>query len=588
MSAEQPIRMPRPASITRAAPWIVGVAGALVGLVAEHIGQSWLGEAWIPILDLGIGWLMIACGLVASQARPGQPAGRRLVVAGFLWFVGTLMGSDSEPMFSIGFAFGGYHNLVLAWLALSFPGRQPTGRIARTSLLIAVGLFALQTIARLIRTAPDTIGLTLLDQATAESIVEWIDVLRAASVVAIGVLIAARFVGTPPVERRYLAPVLAAGAATAIASGSNARFALTSLGFIPNIGEEAAITLGWAFNVVRILVPLAILLGVVRLRGARAAMAGAVARVGETPSTGTLQDALATALGDPRLRVLTWEPALDAYVDHTGTPASSADLVALEAEQGLAVMPVNSGEERLAIIVLARSMGEDPTLVEAGVALTRLVIRNERQSVRIQDQLADVRASRARIVEAADVERRRIERDLHDGLQQRMVALAMQLRTADETQDQRDALRRGSAEVLAILDDVREMARGIHPAVLSEAGLAAAIRAAADRPPVPADVDLRLSGRNSGAAEATAYYVVSEALANVAKHALGATAVSVEASDDDRRLRVVVEDDGPGGADPEGHGLAGLADRVAALDGQFRVDVGTRGGTRIVAEVPIA
>ena len=128
----------------------------------------------------------------------------------------------------------------------------------------------------------------------------------------------------------------------------------------------------------------------------------------------------------------------------------------------------------------------------------------ERAVLRIEGQLAEVRASRARIVEAADAERRRIERDLHDGLQQRMVALAMQLRAANGNSADLDAaLRGGSVELLEILDDVRELARGIHPAVLTEAGLGAAIRAAADRSPVPAEVDLRLAGRGTPAALAT-------------------------------------------------------------------------------------
>jgi len=265
-----------------------------------------------------------------------------------------------------------------------------------------------------------------------------------------------------------------------------------------------------------------------------------------------------------------------------------ATLAGLAAEPGLRVVPVDAGEDRLAKLVVARSIAESPALLDAGVSLTRLVVRNEQQAVRIQDQLAEVRASRARIVEAADVERRRIERDLHDGLQQRMVTLAMQLRAAEGTGDRDEALRRGSAEILAILEEVRELARGIHPAVLTEAGLAAAIRAAADRSVVPVELDLQLTGTESGAAQATAYFVVSESLANVAKHAPTSSAVWIHADDAGGFLRVVVEDDGPGGADASGPGLAGLADRVAALGGTFVVEPGTHGGTRVVAEVPVA
>jgi signal transduction histidine kinase len=587
-SAAEPRSRPTDPGRVREWPLFIAIAGGLLGLVAEHVGESWLGPAWIPIADLAVGWLMIGCGLVATVARPRQPAGTRLVLAGFLWFVGTFMGADGGVARAIGFAFGGYHDLVLAWLALSFPGSRPTGGFATWSLRVAAGLFLAQTLARLVLSGPDAFGITTLDPDAALTLVLWLDVVRAASVVVAGGVMVVHLARTHGPERRHVAPLLAAGAASAVASGFGARYALTVLGVAPDLGEEIVVPLSWAFNLVRVAVPLAILLGVLRLRAARSSLTGAVSEIGDAPTAAALRSALATALGDPGLRILTWSATRNHFVESDGQDVSQADIDGLASDPALAVIRVDGGSEPLATIVIARSLAEDPPLVAAGVALTRLVIRNEQQSARIQEQLAEVRASRARIVEAADIERRRIERDLHDGLQQRMVALAMQLRTAEGTSEQHDAaLRSGSAELLAILDDVRELARGIHPAVLSEAGLAAALRAAADRSPVPAEVDLRLSGRGSAAGQATAYYVVSEALANVAKHAAAATAVWVEASDDDQRLRVVIEDDGPGGANEAGHGLAGLADRVAALDGRFSVEVGSHGGTRIVAEVPV-
>ncbi|MEA2673900.1 MAG: hypothetical protein QOI92_1092 [Chloroflexota bacterium] len=572
---------------TRSTAAIIAAAFVL-GLTAEHVGNSWLGSAWIPIADLAVGWLMIGCGLLAASARPRQPAGNRLVLAGFLWFIGTFMGADDALSHTIGFAFGGYHNLVLAWLALSFPAARPATRLGSVVLAVASLLFVAQTIARLIVSTPDLLGVTLVDPDAAMQAVLWIDVSRAASIVLAGILMVVALFRTREPERSFVWPVLAAGAAVAIASVSNARFALTALGFIPHLDDDVVIPLEWTFNVLRAIVPLAILMGVVRIRGARAAIAGAVTEVGDAPSAATLRAALATALGNPGLRVMRWDGDADRYIDSSGRDVSEAELTRLDGDASLVVVRVDDEADRLAIIVVARSLAEDPSLLDAGVALTRLVVRNEEQSLRIQGQLAEVRASRVRIVAAADVERQRIERDLHDGLQQRMVALAMQLRAAEhEPTAQAATLRAGSAEVLGLLDDVRELARGIHPAVLSEAGLGAAIRAAADRSPVPAEVDLRLSGRGSPPALATAYYVVSEGLANAAKHAVGATAVWVHATDDDGMLRIVVEDDGPGGADARGHGLGGLADRVAALDGRFSVEARPGGGTRIVAQVPI-
>ncbi|HXI46124.1 MAG TPA: histidine kinase [Candidatus Acidoferrales bacterium] len=563
------------------------VAGLVLGVLAEHLADSWLGPAWIPMADLGIGWLMIGCGLAAMLARPRQPAGRRLVVAGFLWFVGTFQGVQPPPLGAAGFAFGGYHDLVLAWLALAFPGTWPSGRLARASLAGVAVLYVAQSLARLAATAPDAFGITPIDPEVALGIVLRLDVARGASLLVVAGVLLVRLAGAQVQERRQIWPVLAAGIASAIGGAFTARYALTVLGVFPELPEDATLFLAWAFNGLRIAVPLAMLGGVLRVQGARGALTGAVGDMGATPSAGTLRDALASAFGDPQLRVMTWSGSAAGFLDSTGEPVEEGELGRLATDAALSVVRVDDGAEPLAVIVASRTATEDPALVDAAVALTRLVVRNEEQSRRIQKQLEEVRASRARIVEAADIERRRIERDLHDGLQQQMLALAMDLRAAEGDPTGREAaLRRGSDGVLGVLAGVRELARGIHPAVLTEAGLGAAIRAAADRSPVPVDVDLHLPGRLPPAAEATAYFVISEALANVAKHAPGATAAWVRAEVGGGLLRVAVEDDGPGGADPDGHGLAGLADRVAALDGRFSVEGRAGGGTRIVAEVP--
>jgi signal transduction histidine kinase len=244
----------------------------------------------------------------------------------------------------------------------------------------------------------------------------------------------------------------------------------------------------------------------------------------------------------------------------------------------------------LAQLVHDPALDDDPGLVDAGVALTRLVVDNARLSDEVNRQLAEVRASRARIIEAGDEERRRIERDLHDGVQQRLVALGLRLRRAAARSSSdpaaNEALARGADEALAVVGDVRELARGIHPAVLSEAGLGSALRALADRSPVPVELDLRLRGAGTPTAVSTAYFVASEALANVAKHAHAGT-VWLHASDDDA-LEVRVEDDGLGGADPDGAGVRGLEDRVAALNGRFGIGPRPAGGTIVSATIPLA
>jgi PAS domain S-box-containing protein len=203
----------------------------------------------------------------------------------------------------------------------------------------------------------------------------------------------------------------------------------------------------------------------------------------------------------------------------------------------------------------------------------------------------EVRLSRARIVAAADEMRKRLERNLHDGAQQRLIALLLTLRMG-KTKSQDDPvlgpLLTGAVdELAAAVAELRELARGIHPAVLTERGLAAAVGLAAERAPLPVELDLPVR-RYPGAVEAAAYYIVSETLANLARYARASSA-AVRVREEGERLIVVVEDDGVGGANvSSGTGLRGLADRVAALEGSFSVESPTGGGTRIRAEIPLA
>ena len=196
---------------------------------------------------------------------------------------------------------------------------------------------------------------------------------------------------------------------------------------------------------------------------------------------------------------------------------------------------------------------------------------------------AELTTSRARIVAAADQARRRIERDLHDGAQQRLVSLALQLRAAraavpPELGDLGADLDRAAAAAAGALDELREIARGIHPAILAEGGLRPALKVLARRSPVPVDLQVRADGRLPEPVEVSAYYVVAEALTNAAKHAR-ASAVSVQVEVAGDVLRVAVRDDGAGGADfTGGTGLAGLKDRVEALGGRIFLDSPPRGG----------
>jgi signal transduction histidine kinase len=230
-------------------------------------------------------------------------------------------------------------------------------------------------------------------------------------------------------------------------------------------------------------------------------------------------------------------------------------------------------------------------LLDAVGAAAGLALENARLQAELRAQLTEVRASRARLVEAGDAERRRLERDLHDGAQQRLlgIRLALQLargRLTDGGAAVEELLVEADAEVVGALAELRALARGIHPAILTEEGLASALGGLARRTPVPVQVSV-CNERLPAAVEATAYFVAAEALANIVKHACASRA-SLEVARSNGRLAVQVTDNGHGGADAAGAGLRGLRDRVEALDGRLQIDSPPGRGTRISAEIPCA
>jgi two-component sensor histidine kinase len=228
--------------------------------------------------------------------------------------------------------------------------------------------------------------------------------------------------------------------------------------------------------------------------------------------------------------------------------------------------------------------------VRAVAAAAAVTLEVERLDAELRAKVEELRASRARLVESADAARRRIERDLHDGAQQRLVALALKLRLVQERADGDDQLTRdlkaARDELDAALDELRELARGIHPTVLSDRGLRAALEALARRAPIPVDLEGVPDERLPESVESTAYFVVAEALTNVAKYA-GASHVRVRVGRRDSTVTVEVSDDGRGGADPNrGSGLRGLRERLSALEGRLEVESPPGDGTTVRAEIP--
>jgi signal transduction histidine kinase len=322
--------------------------------------------------------------------------------------------------------------------------------------------------------------------------------------------------------------------------------------------------------------------GLARVRQARGSVADLVVELGKV-EPGGVRETLARTLGDPTLILGLWLPERCVWVDEQGREV----VVPVGTQRGVTYVG-----ERLAVLVHDRDLLDQPRLLEAVGSAGRLALENERLQAELRAQLAELRESRARIVRAGDEERRRLERDLHDGAQQRLlgVGLALQLlrSTLEGNRAAEEALDETEAEVQAALRELRELARGIHPAVLTDQGLGPALRTLAERAPVP--VEVRESGpRLPAHVETATYFVVAEALANIAKYAHARQAwVSVERANGSALIEV--RDDGVGGARPTngGSGLRGLADRVGALDGQLTIDSPPGGGTRIRAVIPCA
>jgi signal transduction histidine kinase len=373
-----------------------------------------------------------------------------------------------------------------------------------------------------------------------------------------------------PVQRRALSPVLWTGTAVAAVA---LLIVLTN----PVVSEDVTAVFDAVLTVLITAVPFAFLVGLMRSTLSRA---GAVSALFERLGGVSARDALAEALGDETLRLAYWLPEQGRYVDSEG------QTVELEG----AVTEIERDGAPLAAIVHDPALLDERELVRTAGAAAALALENERLSAEVHARYEDLRAASARLVAAGDRARRRIERDLHDGAQQRLVSLSVTLNLARKHAEPgtktAELLDSAVTELTAGLAELRELARGIHPAVLTERGLDPALQSLAARAPLPVNVSASVEGRFAPAVEAAVYFVVMEALTNVAKYA-SASAAEVTVEQVDGHVVIGVQDDGIGGADPAaGSGLSGLADRVTALGGHLEVESPPGGGTVVRAEVP--
>ena len=345
--------------------------------------------------------------------------------------------------------------------------------------------------------------------------------------------------------------------------------------------------LGPAVGFVLLLLAIPALMLSVGALEATAALISQVSRRGLSSPAGAtvpVREALAEQLGDRTLAIAYWLPERQLFVDERGHPVTLP-----EPGTSKAWTAVAHHGNRVAAIIHDAELQARPEFVEAAAAGAVLALDNERLKADLNARLEDLRASRRRIVEATVETRRRLERDLHDGAQQRLVSLSVDLQLLRGRVAGEPALGLLDSAIATLGEaqtELRELARGIHPPMLADRGLVPALDSLAQRSAVPVELDLRLNGRFPKQVETAGYFVVAEALTNVVKYAC-ATHVRLTVSDAGGVLWLEVGDDGVGGADPaNGSGLRGLSDRVSALDGELVIDSPVGNGTRVTAWIP--
>jgi signal transduction histidine kinase len=510
-----------------------------------------------------------------------------MVAVGFAWFAAALTTSNHPVLFSIGLVIAPLWIGLFVHALLSFPNGRLESRGARLLVAIYYVDVAVVQLAWVmfadVQRSPDCAScpqnvFLLSDRPAVASAILILEQPIVAVLALLGalVLLVRRWLNATVPLRRALGPVLISGGVCLLV------LLLTVL--LEPFSYAAGRLVGWLGGFAFTAVPLAFLAGLLRQRLARSAVGDLVVELSETATPPNLREALSRALRDPSLQIGYWLPDSDRYVDVDGQRFE------LPEAGTLASTVVEYGGQRVAVLVHDASLLDDPELIRAACAAGGMALANAGLQAELRARVNELRQSRARIVEIGDAERRRLERNLHDGAQQRLLSVALGLRLVEARLADHPAeaeLVAGSRlELEGSLQELREIAHGIHPAVVSDHGLAVALEAVVARSAVPVRLTMDVDGRLPEPIEAAIYYLVCEALTNTAKHA-HASKVTVQISCDDRRVVIEVADDGRGGADmANGSGLRGLADRFAALDGRFVVSSTAEGGSAIRAEIP--
>jgi signal transduction histidine kinase len=514
----------------------VAIAGLVVGVAAEagSVGDIGIDRA---AADALAGWTLLGSAIVAL-GRGRNRVGVVLLATGAAWFAGSFWDGALY-----------LHRAGVVLLVAGAPAmRRP--RVAAWPVLVLGFLVAVKPVAT---SAP----------------------VLVAVVVAALVLAADRVAAGS--ERPLVAGCVLCAAAMAIAAVATRATAFSAAGDALVLGYETAVA-GVALAALRCLPAKPV---------GSSAVADLVVELGGPVRPPAVRDALAQALGDPSLLVAYRVGRGERYIDEQGRPVSVP-----AAGSGRVVTHVGGEAAHVAVLAYDPGAIDDPRLADAVAMAARLALMNARLRAQVAAQVDDLRASRRRLLQAADEERARLEQRLHDGAERRLDEVARMLdRARDGARTAGDATGAGlldaaQQELDRARSDVRSLARGLHPRTLTEHGLRAAVAELAGASPVAVEVAIP-AGRFPEPVEATAYFVCAEALANVVKYAR-ASRVTCAATPSDGVLRVIVEDDGVGGTDMmSGTGLRGLADRLSALGGALRVVSPRHGGTIVAAEIPV-
>jgi signal transduction histidine kinase len=520
-----------------------------------------------------VSWIVLAyvgCGLIAWSRSPESRFGPLMVVAGFVPALSRLAETDAVVLHVIGESLLLLPPLLFIHVFLAYPSGRLVRRFDRIVVITGYSVYFGLDLVRLLCEVTGRDGDIALRAQRAG-----IGVVGLTAVVA---LVLRRKASGRPV--RLSLEFL-------IACFSLALVTLVAATIMLSVGAPGRHEVRWVAFALLGMAPVLLLVGHLRARLARSAVGDLFVELRRDPGPAELQQALARALGDPSFTLLYWLPEFGTYADSDGRA------VTLPAPtEARTVTHIERDGSRVAALLHDSSLEEEPELLDSVAAALSLSLENTQLHVELRARLEELRGSRARILESAQGERQRLERNLHDGAQQRLVALSLDLALLEQQlagdRSAMEQIHKARGEVAASLNELREIARGIHPAVVTGHGLAVALEQLAAHAAVPIRLKVEVPSRLSEAIEVASYYVVAESLTNVSKYAQASEA-TVDVSLSKGSLFVKITDNGVGGADTErGSGLRGLADRVEALGGRLRVWSPVGGGTRVQAEIPCA